>query len=80
MTAEKLLPKIATVTSKLQVTIPVRFARKYGLHKGSKIALTVKNGSILVTPYRSIAEELAGSLKAAGAKKKPGKEGARDGS
>jgi hypothetical protein len=35
MTDQTPLPKIATVTSRLQVTIPARFARKYGLRKGS---------------------------------------------
>lgn len=31
MTDDVLLPQNATVTSKLQVTIPIRFARKYEL-------------------------------------------------
>ena len=56
MTDEVLMPKLATVTSKMQVTIPVRFARKYGLCPGSKVSLEVRNGSILVTPLRPIKE------------------------
>jgi AbrB family looped-hinge helix DNA binding protein len=62
MTNEVLLPKIATVTSKMQVTIPKRFAQKYGLVPGSKVALDVRSGAIVVTPYYAITEDLAGSL------------------
>ncbi|MBV9279421.1 MAG: AbrB/MazE/SpoVT family DNA-binding domain-containing protein [Chloroflexi bacterium] len=74
MTDEKLLPKIATVSSKGQITIPIRYARKYGLKKGSKIAIEVKNGAMIFTPYRQIVEQLAGSLKPSVSKKRQGKE------
>jgi len=57
MTDKRLLPKIATVTSKGQVTIPIRFARKYGLPPGSKVSLEVKRGRLLITPWRSSKEE-----------------------
>jgi AbrB family looped-hinge helix DNA binding protein len=62
MTKEVLLPKLATVTSKRQVTIPKRFGQKYGLVPGSKVALDVRNGAIVITPYPSITEDLTGSL------------------
>jgi AbrB family looped-hinge helix DNA binding protein len=65
MTDDVLLPKIATVTSKMQVTIPVRFARKYGLTPGSKVCLGVKNGRILLFPYRSTTKQLAQKTKGA---------------
>jgi AbrB family looped-hinge helix DNA binding protein len=51
MADEVLLPKIVTVTSKLQITIPKRFRREHGLHPGSKVSLEVKSGRLLITPY-----------------------------
>ena len=56
MTDDVLLPKMATVTSKMQVTIPVRFARKYGLKPGSKVSLGVKDRAIIVTPLEPIGQ------------------------
>lgn len=56
ITNDVLMPKIATVTSKMQITIPIRFARKYGLGPGSKVSLEVRNGSILVAPLPKEAE------------------------
>jgi len=57
MTNERLMPKIATVTSKMQVTIPVRFARKYGLRPGQKVGLSVRKGSIIVRPLEPSRKE-----------------------
>jgi AbrB family looped-hinge helix DNA binding protein len=65
MRDDVLLPRIATVTSKMQLTIPAAFAQKHGIKPGDKVSLTVRNGRIVVRPLRSIIEELAGSLKEA---------------
>jgi AbrB family looped-hinge helix DNA binding protein len=57
-----LMPRIATVSSKLQVTLPAAFRRKYHLKPGDKVQLEVRNGRIILTPYRSMVEEIARTL------------------
>ena len=52
----------ATITSKLQLTIPVKIARKVGVKSGEKVNIEEENGKILITPLRQLVEELAGSL------------------
>lgn len=52
----------ATVTSKMQLTIPMLIARKVGLTSGDKVAVFEENGRIVVTPIKHLITELAGSL------------------
>jgi len=52
----------ATVTSKMQLTIPMIIARKVGLTSGDKVAVSEENGRIVLTPMKQLVEELAGSL------------------
>lgn len=52
----------ATITSKLQFTIPILIARKVGIKSGEKVQVSEKNGNITITPVRKILMELAGSL------------------
>lgn len=55
--------KIATITSKKQLTPPALLFEKAGLRVGQKVVVSEKNGSLTITPARKLVEELAGSLK-----------------
>lgn len=50
------------ITSKLQFTIPVAIARKAGVKRGDRVAVSEENGRIILTPMKQLIEELAGSL------------------
>ena len=52
----------ATITSKMQLTIPMIIARKLGIGSGDKVAVSEENGRIILTPIKQLIEELAGSL------------------
>ncbi|HUD45032.1 MAG TPA: AbrB/MazE/SpoVT family DNA-binding domain-containing protein [Patescibacteria group bacterium] len=52
----------ATITSKMQLTIPMFIARKAGVMSGDKLAVSEENGRIILTPLRQLVEELAGSI------------------
>lgn len=52
----------ATITSKMQFTIPMVIARKVGIESGDKVAVSEENGRIILTPMKQLIEELAGSL------------------
>jgi AbrB family looped-hinge helix DNA binding protein len=49
-----LIPKIVTVSSKGQITIPVSFQRRYGFKPGQRVRITVRNDSFCVTPIDPI--------------------------
>ncbi len=52
----------ATITSKMQLTIPMAVAKKAGLVSGDKVAVSEEDGKIVLTPFRKLLAELAGSL------------------
>ncbi len=52
----------ATITSKLQLTIPTIIARKVGITRGDKVTVSEENGRIILTPMKQLVEELAGFL------------------
>lgn len=52
----------ATITSKLQLTIPINIARKVGVKSGEKVHVDEENGRIIITPVKQLLSELAGSL------------------
>ena len=52
----------ATVTSKMQFTIPIAIARRVGIGSGDRVAVSEENGRIILTPMKQLIEELAGSL------------------
>lgn len=52
----------ATITSKLQLTIPVKIARKVGIKSGEKVDVSEENGKIVITPMIKLIHELSGSL------------------
>lgn len=54
---------MATITSKRQLTIPVKIFRKLGLQDGEKVQVSEENGSIKITSYLKLLDELAGSVK-----------------
>ena len=54
---------MATVTSKMQLTLPIAIARKIGIRSGQKVTVSDKNGQIIITSTEKLVEELAGSLK-----------------
>ncbi len=52
----------ATITSKLQLTLPTAIAKRAGITRGDKIAVSEEGGRIILTPMKQLIEELAGSL------------------
>lgn len=54
--------QIATITSKLQLTLPIGIARKVGVQSGEKVDVLEEEGRIIITPLRKLVEELAGSI------------------
>lgn len=54
--------QIATITSKMQLTMPVAVAKKIGLKPGQKVLVSDRNGQAVVTPIAMVIEQLAGSL------------------
>ena len=53
----------ATITSKRQLTIPVKLFKKINLQQGQKIVLTEENGIIKMESAIDMVNRLAGSLK-----------------
>jgi len=54
--------QIATITSKMQLTIPMLIAKKIGIESGDKLTVSEENGKIILTPLKGLIEELSGSL------------------
>lgn len=57
------MQQMATITGKMQLTLPISVARKIGIKSGQKVTVSEKNGQIIITPAEKLVEELAGSLK-----------------
>jgi AbrB family looped-hinge helix DNA binding protein len=58
-------PFYATITSKLQLTIPIAVAHRLGLKPGDKVLLSVSEEApetVVLTPIKRVIENLAGSL------------------
>ncbi len=53
---------IATITSKMQLTLPKRLCEQLGIERGDNRTVTVEHGAIILTPMRSVIEAAAGSL------------------
>lgn len=53
----------ATITSKMQVTVPQAVAKKLRLKAGQKVVFSANNGQATITPVNTLIEQLAGSLK-----------------
>lgn len=52
-----------TITSKRQLTIPAKLAKKLNLKSGEKVSISEKEGSIIITSQLALVEKLAGSVK-----------------
>ena len=52
----------ATITSKMQFTIPIKIARKVGVKSGEKVNVSEEDGKIIIAPVKNLIAELAGSL------------------
>lgn len=57
-----MLSQSATITSKLQLTIPMRIAKKLGIKSGEKVQISEKDGKIVITPAKQLLSELEGVL------------------
>lgn len=53
----------ATVTSKMQFTIPMIIAKSVGIKSGEKVNVVAQGGQIIITPLRKLVEDIAGSIK-----------------
>lgn len=52
----------ATITSKMQFTIPINIARKVGVKSGEKVHVSEESGKIIIAPVKNLLAELSGSL------------------
>ena len=52
----------ATITSKMQLTIPIIIAKKVGITSGDRVTVSEENGNIILTPLKQLITELAGVL------------------
>lgn len=55
--------KIATVTSKRQITIPVALYRRAGFSDRQRLVVTEDSGKIILSSANHLINELSGSLK-----------------
>jgi len=55
--------KIATITSKRQITIPATIFRRAGFSDRQKLLVVEDAGKIILSPASGLINELAGSLK-----------------
>ncbi len=56
------MTQTATITGKMQFTIPISFARKLGLAKGQKVIVSQQGSGLLIQPMQQVLANLAGSL------------------
>ena len=54
--------KIATITSKRQLTIPATFFRKSGFRDRQKVLITETDGKLVISQVDDLVNALAGSL------------------
>ena len=52
----------ATITSKRQLTIPVKMFKSLNLQKGSKVIISLEDRILKIQPSLAIVEKLAGSV------------------
>lgn len=54
--------KIATITSKKQITLPARLFKKAGFTNGQKVLVSEEDGKLIITSVIRLVEDLAGSV------------------
>jgi len=55
--------RLSVVTRKGQITIPVEFRKALGLKEGDKVALSLEEGEVRLSPTESIVTRTAGIFK-----------------
>ncbi len=55
--------KIATITGKRQITIPIKLFRAANLDKNKKVVISQEKNRLVITSATALVENLAGSLK-----------------
>jgi AbrB family looped-hinge helix DNA binding protein len=55
--------RLSVVTRKGQITIPVEFRKALGLKEGDKVALSLEEGEVRLSPTDSIVTRTAGIFK-----------------
>ena len=55
--------KLATITSKRQITIPVSLFRRLNLQQGDKVIISEDKGKLTLSPALQLVKQLAGSVK-----------------
>jgi AbrB family looped-hinge helix DNA binding protein len=53
----------ATITSKMQLTIPMVIAKSIGIKRGEKVSVATKYGQIIIMPLKKLVEDIGGSVK-----------------
>lgn len=53
----------ARITTKRQLTLPVKIFQAADLKEGQEVTVTVENGRVVLTPGELIIKQLAGSLR-----------------
>lgn len=56
------MQRLATITTKRQLTIPVAIFRELGLEEGEQVMVSEDKGRIIIQPAKVLIEELAGSV------------------
>lgn len=56
------MKSLATITTKKQLTIPVKIFTSAGLKERQKVLLTFENGTIKIEPALNLVSRLAGSV------------------
>ena len=55
--------RLSVVTRKGQITIPAEFRRALGLKEGDKVALSLQEGEVRLSPTESVVRRTAGIFK-----------------
>lgn len=57
------MPQVATITSKRQLTIPVKIYKQLGFKSGQKVVVYETDNGVKIEPLLSLVEKLAGSVR-----------------
>lgn len=57
------MSQYGTITSKNQITLPIKISQSLNLKPGEKILFSEENGRVVMTPAVKLVEELAGSVR-----------------
>jgi AbrB family looped-hinge helix DNA binding protein len=60
---QEMQERVSVVTRKGQITIPAEFRKALGLKEGDKVALSLEEGEVRLTPSESVVRRTAGIFK-----------------